>query len=83
MLFDFFNLADLQLILMLMCECLNLVISRLHCWAVKLKAILIKEVKLRVHSLQFECVACMMCQYAVLLKTKLSSATSLTAVNIC
>jgi len=32
--------------------------------------------------LQFDCVACMMCQCAVLLKTKLSSAICLTAVNI-
>jgi len=45
-LLDYFNLADLQLILMLMCECLNFIISGLHCWAVKLEAILIKEVKL-------------------------------------
>ena len=41
-------LIDLQLLLVLMCESQNLIISGLHCWAGKLKAVLIKEVKLRV-----------------------------------
>jgi len=39
-LLDFFNLVDLQLILMLMCESLNLIISGLHRWAVKMKAVI-------------------------------------------
>jgi len=38
-LLDFFNLVDLQLILLLLSESLNLIISGLHCWAVELKAI--------------------------------------------
>ena len=38
-LLDFFNLVDLQLILLLLSESLNLIISELHCWAVKQKAI--------------------------------------------
>ena len=68
---------------MLMSESLNLIISRLHWWAVKLKAIIKKKWSWEFALLQFECVACMMCQCAVLLNTKLSSATCLTAVNIC
>jgi len=48
-LFDFFNLVDSQLLLKLMYESLNLIISKLHCWAVRLKAI-IKRVKLTVRS---------------------------------
>jgi len=35
-LLDLFNLVDLQLILMLICESLYLIISGLHCWSVKL-----------------------------------------------
>jgi len=35
-----YNLVNLQLILILMCESPNLIIFELHCWAVKLKAIL-------------------------------------------
>jgi len=68
---------------MLMSESLNLIISRLHWWAVKLKAIIKKKWSWEFALLQFECVACMMCQCAVLLNTKLSSATCLIAVNIC
>jgi len=84
-LLDFFNLVDMQLILMLMCESLHLIISRLHCSAVKLKAIIKRnEVEsLLPCRLQFDCVACMMCQCAVLLKTKLSPVTCLLAVNVC
>jgi len=44
-LLDFFNLVDLQLILVLMCESLNLVIRRIHCVAVKLKLIKRSEVE--------------------------------------
>jgi len=43
-LFDFFNLVDSQLLLKLMYESLNLIISKLHCWAVRLKAITKSEV---------------------------------------
>jgi len=39
-LLDFFNLVDLQLILLLMCKSLDLIISGLHCWAVELKVII-------------------------------------------
>jgi len=39
-LLDFFNLIDSQLILMLMCGSLTLIISGLHCWADKLKAVI-------------------------------------------
>ena len=61
---------------------MNLIISRLHCWAVRLKAI-IKRNEVEFAPLQFDCVACMMCQCSVLLKTKLSSAMCFIAVNIC
>jgi len=39
-LLDFFNLVDLRRVLMLMCESVNLIISTLHCWAVKSKAVI-------------------------------------------
>ena len=68
-LLDFFNLTELQLILMLMCESLNLIISGLCCWAVKVKAI-IKRNEVESSLLQSDCVTCMMCQCAVLLQTK-------------
>jgi len=85
-LLDFFNLVDSQLILVLMCESLNLIFSGLYCWAFKLKVI-INRTELNWNwefaLLQFQCVACMMCRCTVLLKTKLSSATCLITVKIC
>ena len=39
-LLDFFSLVDSQLILVLMCESPDLIITGLHCWAVKLKAVI-------------------------------------------
>ena len=49
----FFYLVDSQLVHMLMCKSLNLMISELHSWTVKGKAIIklrLQEVKLRVRS---------------------------------
>jgi len=54
-----------------MCESLNLIISRLHCWAVELKAI-IKRSEVESSLSCSLTVACMMCQCAVLLKTKIT-----------
>jgi len=65
-LLDFFNLTDLQFILLLICEFLNLIISGLHCWAVKLRAI---DKRSKFAPMQFDCVARIMCPCAVLLKT--------------
>jgi len=39
-LLDFFNMVESQLILVLMCESPDLIITGLHCWAVKLKAVI-------------------------------------------
>ena len=68
---------------MLLCESLNLIISRLHCWAVKLKAIIKRS----------EVESSLACSLSVLYawcasmqsrwKQNLSSAMCLTAVNIC
>jgi len=82
-LLDFFNPVDLQLILMLMCESLNLIISGNHCWAVKLKAIMKRsEVESSLSSsltvLHAWCASAL--SYW---KQKLSLATCLIAVNIC
>ena len=79
---DFFYLVDSQLILMLMLESLNLIISGIHCWAVKMKAVIKRCVVESLLSCSLT-VARTMCQSDVLLKIKLSSATCLMAVNIC
>jgi len=66
-LLDFFKLADLRLILMLLYDSLNLIISEVHqshlgCWGQRSE-----KVKLR----GLDCVAYKMCQCAVLLKDKI------------
>jgi len=65
-LLDFFKLVDSRLILMLLYDCVNLIISGVHqlhlgCWGHRSK-----KVKLR----GWDYVAYKMCQYAVLLKDK-------------
>jgi len=64
---DFFKLVDLQLILMLLYDSLNLIISGVHlshlgCWGHRSE-----KVKLR----GLDCVAYKMCHCAVLLKDKI------------
>jgi len=66
-LLDFFNLVDLQLILMLLYDSLNLIISGVHqshlgCWGHRSEKVKLKGLNN---------VACKMCQCAVLLKDKI------------
>jgi len=67
-LLDFFKLLDSRLTLMLLYDSLNLIISGVHqshlgCWRHRSE-----KVKLR----GLDCVACKMCQCAVLLKDKIT-----------
>jgi len=73
---DFFKLVDSKLILMLLYDSLNLIISEVHqiylgCWGHRLE---------KVKSKGLDNVTCKMCQCSVLLKTKLS-AVCLVAIN--
>ena len=64
---DFFKLADSQLILMLLYDSLNLIISGVHQSYVRCWGHISEKVKLR----GFDNVAYKMCQCAVLLKDKI------------
>ena len=81
-LLNFFN-SDLQLELVLLCEPLNLIISGLHCWADKLKAVVKRSEDDR--SLSWSLTRCMhgvpVCCPAE--NKNFSSATCFIAVNIC
>jgi len=77
-LLDFFKLVNSRLILVLLYDSLNLIISVVHqshlgCWGHRSE-----KVKLR----GMDYVAYKMCQYAVLLKDKLLSAMYLVAISI-
>ena len=82
-LLDFFNPVDLQLILMLICESLNLIISGNHCWAVKLKAIMKRSEVESSLSSSLTVLHAWCASPLSYWKQKLSLATCLIAVNIC
>jgi len=76
-LLDFFKLVDSRLVLMLLYDSLNLIISGVHqshlgCWGHRSE-----KVELR----GLDSVTCKMCQCAVLLKDKIST-VCLVAINI-
>ena len=66
-LLDFFKLVDSRLILMLLYDSLNLIISGIHQWHLGCWGHRSEKVKLR----GLDNVACKMCQCAVLLKDKI------------